>query len=93
MAKPTPRQLRGLNELVADAVDAGVLRIEQFHRAVARYPYAALERITLIAAPVRTVQWVETAISGSVYWTIRLAATVSGRMVAQVLERLDERRR
>lgn len=89
MAKPTVRQLRGLNDLITDALAAGVTRTEEIHRAIARRPYAVLKRIGPIAAPVRTVEFVETTISGSVYWTIRLASEVSGRIVSQVLERLD----
>ncbi|MEO8345883.1 MAG: hypothetical protein ABI607_09330 [Betaproteobacteria bacterium] len=91
MAKPTLRQLRGLNDLITDALAAGVTRTEEIHRAIARRPYAVLKRISPIGAPVRTVEFVETTISGSVYWTIRLASKVSGRIVSQVLERLDAR--
>ena len=91
MEKPTLRQLRGLNELVADAVEAGVTRTEQMHRAIARRPYSVLKRIGPLAVPVRTIEFVETTISGTVYWTIRLATRVSGAVVAQVLERLDTR--
>ena len=91
MTKPTVRQLRGLNELLGDALDAGVARTQEIHRAIASRPYAILKRISPIATPVRTVEFVETSISGSVYWTIRLASKVSGRMVAQVLERIEAR--
>ncbi|HQR12217.1 MAG TPA: hypothetical protein PLW68_12910 [Casimicrobiaceae bacterium] len=91
MAKPTVRQLRGLNDLITDAVAAGVTRTEQIHRAIARHPYALLKRISPISAPVRTVEFVETTISGSVYWTLRLATVVSGRIVSQALEGLDVR--
>ena len=91
MAKPTVRQLRGLNDLITDAMTAGVGRTEQIHRAIARRPYSVLKRIGPIATPVRTVEFVETTISGSVYWTIRLASEVSGRIVSRVLEQLDKR--
>jgi hypothetical protein len=89
--KSTIRQLRGLKDLVAEAVDAGVTRTENVHREIARYPYALLARISPIAAPVRTIEYVQTTITGSVYWTIRLATRVSGVVAAQVLERLDAR--
>ena len=91
MEKATVKQLRGLNDLVADALDAGVTRTEQMHRAIAQRPYAVLKRIGAIAAPVRTVEFVETTITGSIYWTIRLTARVSGAVVAQVIARLDAR--
>jgi len=93
MEKETIRQLRGLNDLVADAVDAGVTRTERIHRSIARYPYAVLTRIGPVAAPVRVVEYVETTITGTVYWSVRLVARVGGGVVSQVLERLDARAR
>ena len=93
MEKETLRQLKGLNDLVADAVDAGVLRTERIHRSIARYPYAVLARIGPVAAPVRVVEYVETTITGTVYWSVRLVARVGGGVVSQVLERLDARAR
>jgi hypothetical protein len=87
--KTTLRQLRGLNDLVTDALDAGMTRTEEIHRGIANYPYAALKRIGPVASPVRVVEFVETNITGSVYWTLRLATRVSGAVVARVLEQLD----
>lgn len=46
-------QLKGINDLVADAVDVGVTRTERIHRSIARYFYAVLARIGPVAAPVR----------------------------------------
>lgn len=89
MEKATIGKLRGLNALVADALDAGVTRTEQMHRTIAQRPYAVLKRISPVAAPVRTVEFVETTISGMVYWTIRLATRAGGGAVAHVLKQLD----
>ena len=91
MEKSTIRKLRGLNDLFADAMDAGLTRTEQVHRAIAGKPYSVLKRLSPIAAPVRTVEFVETTITGSVYWTLRLATRLSGVVVLQVLERLVAR--
>ncbi len=91
MDKQTIRRLRGINDLLVDAVDAGVTRTEQIHQSIARYPYAVLKRIGLVAAPATAIEFVQTTITGSVYWTLRLATRVSGVAVAQVLERLDTR--
>jgi hypothetical protein len=93
MDKPTLRQLKGLNDLVADALEAGVTRTEEMHRAIARRPYAVLKRIGPVATPVRGIEFVETTISGSVYWTIRFATRVSGAVVSEVLERLEAGRK
>ena len=89
MEKDTIGKLRGLNSLVAEALDAGVTRTEQIHRAIARRPYAVLKRISPVASPVRTVEFVESTISGMVYWTIRLATRAGGGAIAHVLTQLD----
>jgi hypothetical protein len=91
MNKTTVRQLRGLNNLLADAVDAGAARTEQVHQSIARYPYAVLKRIGPMAAPVGAIEFVQTTITGSVYWTLRVATRVSGAAVGRILERLDTR--
>jgi hypothetical protein len=91
MEKETIRQLRGLNALIAEAVDAGVVRTQKIHRSIAGYPYAALTSLPPLAAPVRAVEVVETTISGTVYWSVRLVARVSGAAVSRVLEHLDAR--
>lgn len=93
MERETIRQLRGLNDLVADAVDAGVTRTERIHRSIARYPYAVLARIGPVAAPARAVEFVETTITGTVYGSVRLATRVGGGVVAQVLDILHARAR
>jgi hypothetical protein len=91
MDKQTIRRLRGLNDVLADAVDVGVARTEQIHQSIARHPYAVLKRIGPVAAPVAAIEFVQTTITVSVYWTLRLATRVSGAAVAQVLEHLDTR--
>ena len=91
MDQTTIRRLRGLNDLIADALQAGVTRTEQMHRAIARRPYAILSRIGPTAAPARAVEIVETAISGAVYTSIRVATRASGAVVAQVLLQMHTR--
>ena len=88
MEETTLRQLRGLKDLIEDAVEAGVTRTERMHVAIARYPYAVLTRLTPIAAPVRGVEFVQTTITGSVYWTIRLATRVTAVTATRVLDHL-----
>jgi hypothetical protein len=91
MDKTTIQKLRGLNDLITDAADAGIARTGQIHASIARHPYAVLKRIGPVATPVATIEFVQTTITGSVYWTLRLATRVSGAVIAQVLERLDAR--
>jgi hypothetical protein len=88
MEETTLRQLRGLTDLIEDAVGAGVTQTERMHVAIARYPYAVLERVTPIAAPVRGVEFVQATITGSVYWTIRLATRITAVAATRALDQL-----
>jgi hypothetical protein len=91
MEETTLRQLRGLTDLIEDAVGAGVTQTERMHVAIARYPYAVLERVTPIAAPVRGVEFVQATITGSVYWTVRLATRVTAVVAARALDEIEAR--
>jgi hypothetical protein len=88
MEEATLHQLRGLKDLIEDAVEAGVTQTERMHVAIARYPYAVLKRVTPIAAPVRGVEFVQATITGSVYWTIRLATRITAVTATRALDQL-----
>lgn len=91
MAKMTIQQIRGLNDLIQDAVDAGVQETAQIHQAIARQPYALLEKIPVVAAPVRTIRRVQEAITDGVYQTIRTLNRTAGILATQVIDYLEER--
>ncbi len=90
MDKTTRRKLEGLNHLVHDGVHAAVSETEKVHSEFARYPYAILERITPIAMPVRVIEFVQTSITGLVYRSIRLGATVASTAAAVTLAALPD---
>jgi len=86
----TWRKLRGLNDLVIDAVHAAVDETEKVHNEIARYPYAVLKRITPIAMPVRMIEFVQASITGLVYRTIRVGATAASTAAAVTLAALPD---
>ena len=91
MEESTVRRLRGLADLIEDGVGAGVTQTERMQKAIARYPYAVLERLSPVNAPVRTIEFLQVTITGSVYWTIRLATRVSAVVASRALDELEAR--
>ena len=90
MDKATRRKLEGLNHLVHDSVHAAVSETEKVHGEIARYPYAILERITPIAMPVQMIEFVQASITGLVYRSIRMGATVASTAAAVTLAELPD---
>ena len=90
MDKTTRRKLEGLNHLVHDSVHAAVSETEKVHSEIARYPYAILERVTPIATPVRLIEFVQASITGLVYRSIRMGATVASTAAAVTLAALPD---
>ena len=64
-------KLRGLKNLVRDAVENGATAIEQVHLATARRPFAVLEQIPGIAEPARGVQQIHDAVVTTSYGAVR----------------------
>lgn len=89
MDKETADRLHALRDLVAEAVHAAVNETERTQAAIARGPYAVLERITPIAAPVRAVEFVQKTITGAVYRTIRAATCVADHAALHIVTALD----
>ena len=87
MQRSTRRHLEGLNELVVDAVHAVTAETERAHVAIARYPYAVLERVTPLRAPVRVIEFAQRAITRVVYRTIHVTADVAGAVFAMAIAR------
>lgn len=64
-------KLRGLKNLVRDAVEHGATAIEQVHLSTARRPFAVLEQIPGIAEPARGVQQIHDAVVATSYGAVR----------------------
>lgn len=90
LSKLPVKELRGINALIHDAVDAGVDATEKMHLAIARKPFAVLEKITPIAAPARVVDRVQLAITTGVYRSIRVVNRLSGSLGKHVIDRIEQ---
>jgi hypothetical protein len=83
-------QWRGLRALIETAVDQGASAVERVHRATAARPFAVLDAIPPIAAPVRGVRVVHDAILDTVYGSIRGINHLVGGTLASALDALDQ---
>jgi hypothetical protein len=89
MSNLPTKQLRGVKDLLKDAVDAGVDATEQVHLALARKPYAVLEKITAIAAPVHVIERLQHTITVGVYQSIRTVNALSAVVATEVIDRIE----
>lgn len=89
MSKLPVQQIRGVKDLIQDAVDAGVDATEQVHQSIARKPFALLAKITPIAGPVLVIEQVQHGITTGIYQAIRTVNKLSGALATQVIDRLD----
>lgn len=89
MTKLSIQQLRGLKDLIQELVDNGASAIEETHLAIASQPFAVLERIPVIATPVRVVERVQRAVTINVYDAIRAVNGLVGALANQALDCLE----
>jgi hypothetical protein len=90
MSRLTLKQIKGLQELIQDAVEAGANATEEVHQAIARQPYALLRRIPGIAQPARVVEQFQHALTSGVYQSIRLVNRGLGRVAGRVLQDFEK---
>ena len=83
---PTPEQLRGLQLLATDAVDATVRKVAVTHLEISRIPFALLARIDPLAEPVRRIERVHDAVARGVYGAILGLNGVVGAVTTTFLE-------
>ncbi|HSY29018.1 MAG TPA: hypothetical protein VK832_16030 [Burkholderiaceae bacterium] len=83
------KQLRGIKDLIQDAVDAGVDATEQMHLVIARKPYAALEKIEALAGPVHVVERVQNTITVGVYQSIRAINKLSATIATGIIDHIE----
>jgi hypothetical protein len=88
MEERTVRRLRGAVALVTDAVDAAATETHRVHEVFARRPYAVLERVGPIAAPVRAVEGIHSAVMETVYGSVRILNAIVGAVVTTSIDRL-----
>lgn len=83
------QKLRGLKNLVRDAVEHGATAIEQVHLATARRPFAVLEQIPGIAEPARGVQQVHDAVVATSYGAVRAVNRAVSQAADLALDALE----
>ncbi len=83
-------QLKGLKDLVQDAVDKGASSVEEVHKDIASRPFSVLEQIIPLEAPVKGVREIQQATIGNVYEMIRLVNRTTGEIAGEILEKIDD---
>jgi hypothetical protein len=86
------QQLRGAKDLVEDVIIAAVNASESLQQKLTHQPYALLQRIDAIAAPVQKIENVQSAITSGIYASIRVITRGSGRLAARLLDIAEQRR-
>jgi hypothetical protein len=89
MSRLSIQQIRGLKDLIQEAIEAGVNATEEVHQTIARQPYALLQHIAVIAVPVQAIEHVQTTVTSGVYHTILSVNRIAGMLTTQVLDGLD----
>ncbi|MFY2562601.1 hypothetical protein ACN469_33715 [Corallococcus terminator] len=64
-------RLRGLKDLVHDAVEQGAIAVERIHRSSAAKPFEVLRLIPVLEAPVGTLQSLHDAALSGTYGMVR----------------------
>ena len=83
-------QLKGLKDLVQDAIDKGASSVEEVHKDIAARPFSVLEQIIPLEAPVKGVREIQQATIGNVYEMIRLVNRTTGEIAGEILEKIDD---
>lgn len=92
MEERTIRRLRGAVALVTDGIEAAATEVQRAHEVIARRPYAILERIGPIAAPVRAIESLQAAITDLAYGAVGAANAVAGAVATSAIDRLRAER-
>jgi hypothetical protein len=75
---PSVEEIRGMKDVLVEALSGGVAAVAEMHGAIARYPFAVLERIPTTRLPATAVRLVHDGIAGGVYGVLRGAAAGAG---------------
>lgn len=89
MNDQTIRYLRGVNDLLSDAVEAGTKAIEEVHQGIACVPYDILAQIEPITAPAQLVERLHQTITQGVYRTIRTVSALTNSAAHAALDHLE----
>jgi len=79
--------------VVQDAIDRGVMTVEEAHKSLANLPFQVLEGSSLLRRPVREVKRVHDRSIGALYALIRRTNQQVGTLASRLLDAFDKRRR
>lgn len=82
-------RLKGLKDLVQEAIDQGASSIEEVHQAIAKKPLDVLQQIEPLEVAAKGVKAIQEKTIGDVYETIRLVNKTVGDIAGDMLEKLD----
>jgi hypothetical protein len=83
-------RLKGVKDLVEDAVHHGATAVEKVHRGVASRPFDVLEAVPIVAVPARGVRLVHDTITATVYASIRVMNRLVGAVADEVIEVVEK---
>jgi len=83
-------RLRGLKQLVQDAVDHGSRAVEQIQKETAKRPFDLLEQIPPIKAPVHGIRTIHDTTVTVVHRLIRLSNRIAGEAVDALITRVEQ---
>jgi hypothetical protein len=83
------KRIRGLKNLLQDAVEHGSLAVERVQLERAKLPFALLESVPKIAAPARGVHILHDAAVSTTHGMIRLVNRVVGDTLDAVIDEVE----
>jgi hypothetical protein len=85
-------RLRGLFDLLRDAVDQGSLAIQRVQLEISRRPFEILEQAPGIDAPARVVRLVHDLVVAQTYGSVRLVNGLTHLAAGMVINAVEARR-
>lgn len=81
----SPSRLRGLCQLVSEAIDHGATAVEEVHLATTSRTFLALSKLPVVAEPSELIRVVHDTWVTGIYGTIRVVNRVVGKTIDGVL--------
>ena len=82
-------RLRGLADLVQDAVQHGTLAVEKVHQSVARTPLDVVALVPPLTAPARRIAALQAQVIAITYETIRATSAAAGVLVRACIDAVE----
>jgi len=86
-------RLKGLTDLLQDAVDRGTVAIQQVHSEIASRPFDLLQQVPPLDAPARAVRRIHDVVVARTYTSIRLVNQLVHVAADAAIDAVTARRR